>query len=196
MSRESGQRELFDTDVRRRTVLSGISGLALGSMLSTGTAAAQTQFESLKSEVALTPRPDSASTGGIESLDGTWDFTLSTSQTPPTSGGTVITPDASGAGNDGTLSGDPPVVTDDSERALDLADDAYVTVGDASSCDFTEPGFTIQLRFKHGGNGPLFSKGNDQYAAGIWSGTVEFWTAGDGDWSFSLSGGDLSIGEW
>jgi len=167
-------------------------------MLPSKTATAQTtsDYESMNEAVKLTPRPNSTSVGGTESLSGKWDFTLSTSDTPPTDGGETVTPDKTSYGNDGTLVNSPSVVTDPNEQAIDLVDNQYVTVGDASSLDFTEPGFTIQMRFKHNGDGPLFSKGNDQYAAGIWGGTVEFWTAGDGDWSFSLSGGGLTIGEW
>ena len=198
MSRNNGEQSRTDFTLRRRSVLTAISGVALGSMLPSTTVGAQEadEYESMREAVKLTPRPDGTTVGGTESLNGTWDFTLSTDTEPPTSGGGTITLDATSFGNDGTLLNDPGIVTDPDERAIDLAEDKYVTVGDANSLDFTEPGFTIQMRFKHNGNGPLFSKGNEQYAAGIWGGTLEFWTAGDGDWSFSLSGGDLELGKW
>jgi beta-galactosidase len=190
-----GQRSV---PISRRTVLSTISGVTLGAALPLGTNAASVQDGSTPTDasVGFIPMPDTTTVGGQQSLNGTWDFTLASSDTPPTSTSAMtITPDYSSFGNDGILHNDPPVVTHPSKRAVDLAGNSYVAVGDADSLDFTAPGFTIQLTFKYSENTILFSKGNRQYSAGVYGGELSFWTEGDGNWP-TAAGGDLTPGRW
>ncbi|ESP87073.1 glycoside hydrolase family 2 TIM barrel-domain containing protein [Candidatus Halobonum tyrrellensis] len=189
----------------RRTVLSGVAGITLGSTLPVGAsaaeeaarAAAEGEYADIVESVGTTPRPAETDAGGTRSLNGTWEFALSGSDGPPSSadGSRVVTPDSSPAGNDATLANDPPVVTDESARAVDLAGDAYVAVGDAGGLDFTEPGFTVQLTFKYSADTLLFSKGGSQYSAGVYGGELSFWTQGEGDWP-TVTGGDLTPGQW
>ncbi|WP_436923917.1 LamG-like jellyroll fold domain-containing protein [Halosimplex amylolyticum] len=185
-------------DVDRRTVLAGLAGVSLGTTLPTGSAGADATDPAetaLPSAYALTARPDEAGAGATRSLAGTWDFALSGSETPPTDATRRITPDRSGSGNDATLRNGPTVVTDESERALDLSGNQYVAVGDADSLDFTAPGFTVELTFRYDGDGPLFSKGGNQYSLGIWGGQLSFWTEGGGSWP-GVDASDLTRGRW
>ncbi|MCL9814287.1 glycoside hydrolase family 2 TIM barrel-domain containing protein [Natranaeroarchaeum aerophilus] len=102
--------------------------------------------------------------------------------------------DESGNGNDGELVNDPALVDSPSGTAVDCAGDGHVVIGDGSALSFTEPGFSVQITFQYTGDGHLFSK-DDQYAAGIWGGELDFWAEGEGGWPGS-AGGDLSVGEW
>ena len=183
--------------VERRSVLAGLAGVTFGSTLPLGNASAETgaSADATPSEYALTPRPREADGGGTQSLDGTWDFALAATDQPPTDAAGQVTPDLSGSGDEATLHGDPTVVTVDGERALDLSGDRSIAVGDADSLDFTEPEFTVELTFRYDGDGPLVSKGGNQYSVGVWGGTLSFWTEGDGSWP-GLDAGDLTQGNW
>ncbi len=188
----------FDEDhgavpVGRRTLLSAVSGVAIGAALPTGTASAR--VEGGAPVEPLTPRPATTGDGDVRSLNGAWEFALSSSETPPTSAERRVVPDRSNAGNDGVLRNGPETVTDPVEGALDLADGSYVAVGDADSVDFTEPGFTIRTTFRYAGDGPVWSKGGNQYSLGIWGGQLSFWTEGDGGWP-GIDAGDLERGQW
>ncbi|WP_246999743.1 glycoside hydrolase family 2 TIM barrel-domain containing protein [Halosolutus gelatinilyticus] len=196
MSRDNSNRGIGEPSLHRRTVLSAVSGAALGATLPIGGAsvAPVNEYDDVLSSIQLTPRPATTDAGGTRSLNGTWEFALSPGERPPSSSSRRVTPDLSGAGNDGTLRNEPPIVTDPTERAVDLADESYVAVGDADGVDFTEPGFSIQLTFKYAGDGPLYAKG-DQYALGVWGGQLSFWTEGGGNWP-GIDAGDLSRGHW
>ena len=104
-------------------------------------------------------------------------------------------PDESGAGNDGVLVNSPAVVAGESGDAVDCSGDSYVEIGTTGSLDFVEPGFSFQITFQYAEDTILFSKGNDQYAAGVYGGELSFWTKGDGNWP-TVSGGSLSTGTW
>jgi beta-galactosidase len=197
MSDDNDERPRGEASLSRRTVLSAVSGVTLGSMLPIGATSAQIpeKFQNVLSSHRLTPQPAATNGGGTQSLNGIWDFALSTSKTPPSSTTQRVTPDLSGNNNVGTLENDPPIVSDRSEQALDLAGKSYVAVGDADSLDFTTPGFTIQMTFKYAGDGPLYSKGGNQYSLGIWGGQLSFWTEGDGNWP-GIDAGDLSQDRW
>ncbi|WP_188148855.1 glycoside hydrolase family 2 TIM barrel-domain containing protein [Haloferax sp. AS1] len=202
MTDNSSQQADGAAALTRRSMLSAMSGITLGTMLPVGASAAPTSaqssedYEAIKAAATLTPRPTGSADGGTESLNGTWDFALSRSETPPTAGGARrVTPDRSSRGNDATVVGDPPVVTDPSERALDLAGESHVAVGDANSLNFTSPGFAVQLTLKYSEDTLLFSKGGSQYSAGVYGGELSFWTQGEGNWP-TARGGDLSPGEW
>lgn len=199
MSDENTDRRVSGPSVDRRSVLSGVAGVTFGSTLfaGAGTAESSAATESGSRDVTpsrYTPLPEATGDGRTRTLDGTWRFALAKSDTPPSAGTQVVTPDYA-SGEDATIGGDPDVVTDPSRRALDLGGDAYVTVGDADSLDFTDPGFTVELTFRYGEDTVLFSKGNSQYSAGVYGGSLSFWTAGDGGWP-SAGGGDLSPGRW
>ncbi|WP_415380139.1 glycoside hydrolase family 2 TIM barrel-domain containing protein [Halosimplex sp. TS25] len=198
MTNDSGENDRGEISLRRRTVLSATSGIALGAALPTSVGASEQESNDVQDEVSsvrLTPRPAAADGGGTRSLNGTWDFALSTSETPPSSTGGRVAPDLSGTGNEGALSNDPAVVEDPSERALDLAGASHVAVGDADGVDFTEPGFTLQMTFRYEGDGPLWSKGGDQYSLGVWGGQLSFWMKGEGNWP-GVDAGDLNQGAW
>jgi|GEM_PF-1184348 len=196
MSKERGTQTEGELSFHRRTVLSAVSGIALGAGVSIGPGGAQTveEYEDTVSSIEYTPHPTATDVGGTESLGGSWEFALSTSAKPPSGSGRRVAPDLSGGGNDGTLANDPSTVTDTSEQALDLSSDARVTVGDASGVDFTSPGFTIQTTFRYDGDGAIWSKG-DQYSLGVWGGGLSFWMEGSGDYP-GIDAGDLSQGEW
>ncbi|MFB6140555.1 MAG: LamG-like jellyroll fold domain-containing protein [Halosimplex sp.] len=196
MTDDSSTRQGSGPSLSRRNVLAGVAGVTLGTTLPMGSAGGATPSASGDAaSAALVPEPAESGSGGVASLDGTWDFALSGSEDPPSDSDRRVTPDRSGAGNDGTLGGDPPVVTDDSERALGLSGERFVAVGDADSLDFTSPGFTVSVTFRYDGDGPLFSKGGDQYSLGVWAGTLSFWTEGDGSWP-GVDAGDLTTGRW
>ena len=183
--------------VTRRGVLAGVSGLVAGSAFSlTGsqTASAAQEFDALEQSVRLTPRPDTTDVGGTRSLGGTWDFAMTTDSSAPSSPGDVAT-DASGSGNDGTLLNSPSIVSGQSGDAVDCAGSSYVEVGTSGSLDFTSPGFTFQITFQYSQDTVLFSKGNDQYGAGVYGNQLSFWTKGDGNWP-TAQGGSLTTGTW
>ncbi|MFB6134774.1 MAG: glycoside hydrolase family 2 TIM barrel-domain containing protein [Halanaeroarchaeum sp.] len=196
MPAESGDQSHGGPQVSRRGVLAGM-GAALGTTLPLGSASAETT-EAIQADapsITLTPRPDQTDVGGTTSLNATWDFALSSSETPPGTSSKVTTPDLSSEGNDATLQNGAKRIVDPDERAIDLSGGGYVAVGDANSLDFTSPGFTLQVTFKYAGNGVVLSKGNDQYSFGVWDGTVSFWTRGEGGWP-TLEGGNLTRGRW
>ncbi|WP_339106157.1 glycoside hydrolase family 2 TIM barrel-domain containing protein [Haloterrigena salinisoli] len=91
-------------------------------------------------------------------------FTAGTELPPP-----LLTPDASGEGNDGEVVGDPDIVSGQSGQAVALdGESQYVNAGNDASVDFGAPDFTIQARFKglptNGTHNPFVSKGDHQYA--------------------------------
>ncbi|GAB3669709.1 hypothetical protein GCM10028856_17920 [Halopiger thermotolerans] len=115
----------------------------------------------------LTHTAESIETNALEdslvevSVNG---FAAGTELPPP-----LLTPDASGEGNDGEVVGDPDIVSGQSGQAVALdGDSQYVNAGTDGSLDFGAPGFTIQVRFKglptNGENNPFVSKGDHQYA--------------------------------
>lgn len=197
MTKDTSEQLNSTISVGRRTVLSALSGVALGTVLPVRSSAVSTtdEHQEIQSVARLTPRPAETDVGGMQSLSGTWDFTHARTENPPKGSAGKVTPDLSGAGNDGTLGNDPSIVTDPSEQALDLTDKSHVAVGDADSLDFTTPGFTVEVTFKYAGDGPIFSKGGKQYSLGVWNGTLSFWTKGEGSWP-GVDAGDLSLGQW
>jgi|GEM_PF-1756235 len=81
----------------------------------------------------------------------------------------LLTPDASGEGNDGEVVGSPEIVSGQSGQAVALdGESQYINAGNDASVDFGAPEFTIQVRFKglptNGENNPFVSKGDHQYA--------------------------------
>lgn len=64
--------------ISRRTLLSTVSGVALGTALPVGTATADDDSDNA-TVGPLTPRPATAGDGYVRSLNGTWDFTLASS---------------------------------------------------------------------------------------------------------------------
>ncbi|ADB62765.1 glycoside hydrolase family 2 sugar binding protein (plasmid) [Haloterrigena turkmenica DSM 5511] len=118
----------------------------------------------------LTHSVDSVETNAVDdslvqlTVDG---FAAGTEVPPP-----LLTPDASGEGNDGEVVGDPDVVSGQSGQAVALdGESQHVNAGNDASVDFGEPGFTIQVRFKgvpaNGEHNPFVSKGDHQYALKI-----------------------------
>ncbi len=187
-------------------MLSAASGIALGATLPAGSASAQTldEYDDVLSSIQLTPRPATTDVGGTQSLNGTWDFTLSPSEEPPSSSARRVTPDLSGTDNDGTLRNDSAVITDRSEQALDLAGDGYVSVAADDTLDFTSTGFTLQATVKYdGGNGLVIDKGSssvsggtEQFGLGIYDGTVSFFMqTADGSYPDSLQT-DIATDRW
>ncbi|WP_049895574.1 hypothetical protein [Halopiger xanaduensis] len=63
--------------ISRRTLLSTVSGVALGAALPVGTATADDSDDVTVGP--LMPRPATAGDGDVRSLNGTWDFTLASS---------------------------------------------------------------------------------------------------------------------
>jgi hypothetical protein len=197
MTEDSDGHREGGTSLTRRSVLAGVSGIALGTALPTGSVSAQSleAYDDELSAARLTPRPAETDLGGTESLNGAWEFALSSTEAPPTQSAGRVIPDQSSAGNDGAVGGDPAVVTRESERAVDLTGEGSVAVGDASGVDFTEPGFTVRTTFRYDGDGPIWSKGGEQYSLGVWGGELSFWMLGGGDWP-GVGGGDLTQGRW
>ncbi|KZN26356.1 hypothetical protein A4G99_21370 [Haladaptatus sp. R4] len=77
------------------------------------------------------------------------------------------TPDASATGSDGTLVGDPEIVSGRNGSAVQLDGDDYVDAGSPEALNFTSPGFTVSITFdgvETGGDHPLVAKGDHQYA--------------------------------
>jgi len=176
--------------ISRRTTLSALTAALLaGTVPASADRAPATSLDS----VPLTPRPDSGPDAAIESLNGTWDFTLAGAALRP-DGPRLTTPDRSANGNDGVLVNGASLVDGPFGKAVDLDGDAYGQIG-GDDLNVTDPGLTIRLRFRYTGDTALVSKGNRQYAGGVYDGSLAFWTAGDGDWP-TVSGGNLTPGEW
>jgi len=76
------------------------------------------------------------------------------------------TPDVSGYGNDGTLNGDPQIVTGQNGNALEFDGvDDYIEVADAPSLDLTDT-FTLHANIylkSHGSNVEILSKADGSY---------------------------------
>ncbi|UPM44590.1 DUF4981 domain-containing protein (plasmid) [Halocatena salina] len=81
---------------------------------------------------------------------------------------TIFT-DQSSASNDGTLVGDLQIVEEDNGAVI-LDNDGYINVGEDSSLDFSEPGFTVWARVKDKdiqNDDPYIARGDQQYALKI-----------------------------
>ncbi|GCF13506.1 hypothetical protein Harman_14410 [Haloarcula mannanilytica] len=86
-------------------------------------------------------------------------------------GETLVTPDASSTGADGTVQGDPEIVSGQSGQAIafDGSDD-YVDAGALDALGFAEPGFTVSVTFQGtdtDGHSPFVTKGDTHYALKI-----------------------------
>ncbi|ESP87025.1 glycoside hydrolase family 2 TIM barrel-domain containing protein [Candidatus Halobonum tyrrellensis] len=83
--------------------------------------------------------------------------------------------DASAAGNDGTVVGDPEILDED-DGAVAFDNDGYVDVGRNDSLDFDEPGFTVWARVADPAtddDDPYVARGDRQYALKIVPGDPE-----------------------
>ncbi|MBV0925806.1 DUF4981 domain-containing protein [Halomicroarcula limicola] len=80
----------------------------------------------------------------------------------------LVTPDESSTGSDGTVYGDPELVSGQSGTALAFdGEDDYVDAGNPDALDFTSPGFTVAATFRGldtGGHSPFVTKGDKHYA--------------------------------
>lgn len=86
MAEDSSRRTGRGFALDRRTVLSGLTGVTLGTTLFAGGGAAESTDENTNitentEPSRYTPRPDGTADGGTQSLNGTWEFALANSDT-------------------------------------------------------------------------------------------------------------------
>ncbi|ADB61987.1 Beta-galactosidase [Haloterrigena turkmenica DSM 5511] len=77
MDRDSHEEDRRTVPISRRTLLSSVPGAAIGAALPIGTASARDDGDD-ESLGRLTPRPATTGDGDVRSLNGTWEFALST----------------------------------------------------------------------------------------------------------------------